>query len=315
MNNLRSLKIDASAGIWLKLAGYAVAIALGLTIYYYFTVANYTKKLNVISTGIITAGEKHAKYENFGVFKNTLLQAGDNIDGLLPEYANLMAGGQKSQNTYLDQISAMFVESKVKLDKIAPIDAGGRKYLDISFTSDYRDICTFFTLLEKDFKVETLQITSGEDRGESKATVRISAISPDTSGSVQMPPLAGKDIFDLYNDASEVRREIETKQNDASSAQITSDRDPMAYLQTIFIPEKAVEVRKPEVNKPTKPKPAPNMPPIMIDSIFWDPSTPVVVIEGKAFKEKEECNDVTIEKINKDSVSVTWKGRTYELKK
>jgi hypothetical protein len=315
MMNFKTFKFDAAAGIWLKLAGNAAAITVGLILYYHFTVANYSGKFNDISSSIIAVGVKHTQYENYGMFKNTLEQSGENIDGLLPGYMNMVTAAQKSQNIFLDQISAMAVQSKIKLDKIAPIELSGKKYWDISFTSDYRSICEYFTLLEKYFKVETLQIASGQERAESKAAIRITAISADVSIVAKMPPLAGKDIFDLYNEASEMIRKIEAKQNEANSVQITDARDPMSYAQTIFIPEKVVEVKKPEVKPKPKPKPAPDMPPIIIDSIFWDPSTPVVVIDGKAFKEKEEYNDVTIEKIDKDSVSVTWKGRGYELKK
>jgi len=307
--NIGRFKLDSSSILWIKLGGYAAVIVLGLALYYHFTVANASKKLRELSTSIIVVEAKYARYEKFDSFQNALADARGKTEALLPDYINILSGAQKSQNAYLDQISAMTVQSRVKLDKIAPDEVTGKRFWNISFTANYKSTCEFFCLLEKYFKVESVTIIGGGELALHKTEVKVSAVT-DAVASMKMNPVTGKDIFDLYTEAMEAVSKVSTRETELDALQLTREFDPMYFAETIFIPVKQ------EAPKPApKPRAAVETPQIRIDGIYWDPSTPVVVINGKAYKEKEEVNDIMIDKIGQESISVTWKGHKFEIKK
>jgi len=306
MINLASFKINVTVSVWLKLAGYTAAILVFLSLYYHFTVSNYTRKLSSFQGRIKAVNVKYLQYENFGAFKERTEQNKQKIVQVLSGYEDIFSGAQKSQNTFLDRISEISVQAKINLDKITPDESTGKKNWNVNFTSDYKGICDFFALLEKYFKVESFAVTSGEFRPMHLAQIIVSgtAVAPAATA----PDVSGRDIFDFYGEASEVLKQIEAKENVANSVQITARKDPMYFEETIFPTEKRQEVKKQQ-------KVSYDAPSVKIDGIYWDPSTPVVVIDGKALKEKEEYNGVTIDKINEGSVSVVWKGRKFTLKK
>lgn len=312
--NLQFGKIDLAASIWLKLAGYTAAIIAGLLLYFYFMVAGSSRRLARLTREVELLNAKNANYNRFLDISRDMQQKKEKAEALLANYNNVLAGVDKTQNSFLDQINEVAFQEKVKLDKLAPIEANGKKYLDITFSSDYKSICRFFTQLEKYFRIEKFGIIGADlSNGPEKVEVRVSALAATISLSGAKNDAETRDIFDLYAEVEAFLKNIEAREAESASLQLVNMQDPMSLGDTIFPVEKKKEEK---VKEKEKEKEAPvDKPPVTLDGIFWDPSTPVVVISGKALKEGEEFNGVKINKIGENNVTVIWKGRKFDLKK
>jgi len=307
MMNFKHGNRNIAISIWFKLAGYAAAAAAGMFLYYYFAVTFNTKKMSQLSEVVEALKVKSMQYHGFSEANQKTRQEKEKAEGLLAGYANVMSSVEKSQNSFLDQINEVAVQSKVKLDKTAPVESNGNKYWDISFTADYGRICEFFTQLEKYFKIENFNISGAQpDNKPEKVSARLSALASKISLNAAGNDDGKREIFDLFSEVDELLKNIETKDAENASVRLANSYDPMSLSDTIFF----VEKKKEEVKKAVVVRP-----PVTIEGIFWDPATPVVVIAGHALKEGEEYNGVKIEKIYENKVTVSWKGRNFDLKK
>jgi hypothetical protein len=306
MMNIKIGETNITVSVWYKFAGYVLLTIAGLLLYRHFTVAFNAKSISQLAEGVEALKIKSARYHDFISVSRKTLQEKDKTEILVSRYMNVMSGAAKSQNSFLAQINEVADQSKIELDKLEPQEGIGGKSWSLSFTADYKSICNFFNLLEQYFKIETFSISGGELGGKpEKVSARLSALAPKISA-IGSGDDNKREIFDLYFEVEELLKNIEAKEAESLSIQLAKTYDPMSLSDTIFLPEKKQE----EAKKIVVPKP-----PVKIESIFWDPVTPVVVIAGEGRKEGEEIKGVTIEKIYENSVTVSWKGKKYELKK
>ena len=308
-------KIDVAAGIWLKLAGYIMAIAAGLCLLYYFAVANSINKYSKLSRQVEALSAKSAQYRSFSDVGQNMEQIKERTDALLSGYENALAGAQRSQNTFLDQISDISIQSNVRLEKIAPVEMGDKKYWEMAFSADYASICELFLGLEKYFRVESFQIHSGQGGSNlSKVSLMVSSLSSVVPMGGVDKNVAAKDIFELYDEVSYLLKKIDARSDENALIQLAKSRDPMSFSDTIFPAEKK-KVERTVERKVEKKEVFVERPPVEIEGIYWDPTIPVVVIRGNAMKAGDEVDGVKIQKILEDKVVVLWKGKQYDLRK
>lgn len=308
-------KIDIASGIWLKLAGYTAVILAGLLLFYFAAVSTFVNRFSKLSRQAEALGTKSMQYSSFDVIGRNMQQVREKTEEMLSGYENSLAGTQMSHNSMLDQISDISIKSKIRLEKMAPVEIGKKKFWELSFSADYAGICDFMSELEKYFRVETLRITSGQaSSSESKVELRVSLLAGQVYGGEFRKKSSEKDIFELYDEVTYLLKDIQAKEVENASYVLLKTRDPMSYSDTIFPVEKKIEVKK-EEKKVEKKVVVVERPPVTIEGIYWDPTMPIVVIRGNAMREGEEVNGVQIEKIYEDKVTVLWKNRKYDLKK
>jgi len=242
MINLQSIKINNISSLWLKLAGYSAAILIGLVLFHHFMLQHYASVYKNFSAKDALVRAKYMQYENLTVFKGHLADEKNRTQNIVSAYGNISADAKKTENSYLDQIGQVAAQTNIKLDRITPGESNGKTSWDISYNSEYKGICDFFSLLEKYFKVEKFQITSGEFNPKHKVSMTLSALAEPTDQGGQSPDT--RDIFDLFNEASGIQKNIEMKENETSSVKLASGKDPMSFTQTIFVPEKKAEEKR-----------------------------------------------------------------------
>ncbi|MBN1822746.1 MAG: hypothetical protein JW803_00345 [Endomicrobiales bacterium] len=273
------------------------ALVVSTASLFLFFIKPYEKNLAELKEEMASVEARFQNYRSFEEKKPVIGELRLKISEMMEKFRVNLASSEAQNRNYLDEISAIASETGVKIDKISPSE----KTWGVAFTAKYTNLVRFIARIEKNFKLQNLTVKSGENEPVNAVEMTIEAIAPNFG----FPKPEGVDFFVTLNDVASDVSAIEEKDVDLDVSDVPP-RDPMSFAETIFPQEKKPKIRVQ--------KQAPR-PPVKVDSIFWDPSTPVVVIDGRAWKEGEEINGVEIIKINEDDIKVKWRSKTYTLKK
>jgi hypothetical protein len=304
--NTNQIKVYIAENEWVKVAGYTLAGILGLSLVYGLLVQPHARRLASVRIEVEHMHAKAQQYNNFSPFRIKLDQQRELVNTLSTSFGSNYFVNNQSENNFLDEVGNLCQQANIKLDHISPTKIDTGQAWAVGFVTHFWQMNSFLLSLEKYFKIESLRIQKGDAAGNRVDMVIVPVIvAGNADGSALNPAKAKQDIFDLFSATEEIVKRVQQKQAEiGSNAQV--QRNPFNEESA---PKIVTVPRQPQVAKPVV-----EAPPISLDSIFWDPETPVAVINGKAMREGETIKDVTISKIQEDGVTVEWKGHKHTLK-
>lgn len=284
---------------WLRSGGIALGCLLIITLSIVLVFGPQTRRLSAVKKETAELRNKSQSYKYFDEFASKMEQQRIKVESVI-EGSNVdFTLGEKNDQNFLDEIGRICKEAFIKLENINPVENGRWK---ISFSDNFQKTINFMSLIEKDFKIESYAMVSGEMKREHKVEMTISPLRFTTAGASDTD-----DFMDLFEKTNAVIANIEKRQSEKKVYPALAVKDPMYYGDTIV---RSARPQRPAAKESAAEEP----PPVTIEGIYYDPSTPVVVIDGRAMGEGETIRGVRVVKINEKSVVVNWRSRSFTLR-
>lgn len=282
---------------WLRSGGIALGCLLVLVLSFLLIVGPQTRRLHTLRNEEEALKKKSQSYKYFDEFASKMEQQRIKVQAVIEKSNVNLTLSEKSDQNFLDDIGRICKDAYIKLENINPVENG--RAWKISFADNFHKIVNFMALIEKDFKVESFSIRSGEMNREHHVEMTISPLRFTPAEAPQTD-----DFMDLFEKTNAMIAKVEEQQA-AKKEYPSLAKDPMYYGDTIVRTARTETPREPQEEAP---------PEISIEGIYYDPATPVAVIEGKAMREGDTIRGIRIEKIKEKSIVVTWHSKTFTLR-
>lgn len=282
-------------------------VLLAVLLLYVLVARPHNKKADALQQQLSRAQLKIKQYESFLEFSSKLTHQKDVAQAIFSRYDVAIRAHGGYEQGFVDDIGRLCRDADLRAENVTPISIEQKPAWTIGLIASYQKLDNFLLGLERYYRVEAISMERGAQSSGHKISITISSLGMAVPKSAGMPLTDGLDVFDLYERIDTAVTSIGRKES-LSPPNVNVTSDPMVSSE-LYAPVARQE--SPRASAPA----APSTPQLPIDGIYWDPETPAVVVEGKAYSEGDTVRGMKILKINQDSILVSYNGQKLTLRK